>query len=288
MRYLRVSREVNDMSDEKSGRKFILREIRRILHERPHISAKLLCDELGLPYKKYRDIVYNEKWRMNKQLGLRGTPSSPSKVLHAVTLKAVLPAGVVTRVFERARGRVKAFGIWYPTQNRNGELAFVNRVCVAWIWPSGRFRMQFKEYVDYDAAMDVARQVLVAAGLTEDEAKGMEFETEAHREFYLGREVPQFKIRDYEDGLGLQIRADGSHPYSIETTESWPPWAKVIARSVEKSIEALQQSQTTTQVLVKQLSETTEYIAKALKVLMVAMGVEELAPARKEKPDYCL
>jgi len=271
------------LTDEKSERKIILREIRRILHERPHISAKLLCDELGLPYKKYRGIVYNEKWRMTKQLRLRGTPSTPSKVLHAVTLKAVLPAGVVPRVFERARGRAKDFGIWYPTLNRNGELAFINKVCVAWIWPSGRFRMQFKEYVDYDTAMDVARQVLIAAGLTEDEAKGIEFETEAHREFYLGKPVPQFKIRDYEDGLGLQIRADGSHPYSIETTESWPPWARVVAKKVEKSIEALQQSQMTTQTMVKQLSETTVYVAKALKVLMVALGIEELAPAKETK-----
>lgn len=271
------------MSETDINKRFLLREIRRILRERPHISAKLLCDELGIPYKKYRSLIYNERWKMRKLASLRGTPSTPSVVYHAVTLRAVLPADVVGGVFERARGRVKQFGMWYPSGNRNGELAFVNRLCAAWIWPSGKFRMQFKELIGFDEAVGVARQVLLAAGLSEDVVAGLSFETEGHREFYIGKEVPTFKIKDYEEPLGLEIRADGSHPYSIETTEKWPIWAKELAKGVEKSITALQQSQMPTNILIKQLAEEVMYIAKLLRLLF---PVEEMG--EKGVPSYAL
>lgn len=213
------------------GRRYIKREIRRILSDRPHISVELLCNELRLPYKKYRQLVWNERSRLNKSVRSRATPSTPSVVYHSLVFVGTLPRPLTYRGLDLAaanadkikgKEETQPFGIWYLTENRNGEAAFVNDYVVAWLWPTGRIRIQVKkDSVGFEEAKVWAGVCLKALNLTDQEASSVDFITERHREFYIGRLLPKFSITDYAGNGIKEIGVDGSHPYSIEVKESF-------------------------------------------------------------------
>lgn len=253
---------------EAAERRFITREIRQILTERPNISAKFLCDELGIPYNKYKQVIWNERCKLRKLISSRATPSTPSKVFHALRLKADLGEEVYRKARASCEGRPRGFGCWYLTENRNGELAFVNDWILAWLFPTGRFRAQLKRGVSsLPEALSWARVCLLALGMSEEDIAKVEFEMSRHRVFYIGKPLPPFRVDAYKKPLGLEIYADGSHPLSLETTESYPDWARAVVK-VEKTLEAIHQSSLTTQQLVKAMAEEVHYVAVLLNVLL--------------------
>jgi hypothetical protein len=252
-------------SDE---RRFITREIRQILTERPHISAKLLCEELGISYNKYRRIVYNERWKLMRS---RATPSSPSRVYHALALSADIGPDAYSKALATA-SREKCFGRWYVTDNRNRQLAFVNDWILAWLWPTGRYRAQLKRDVSkLQDALAWAKVTLLALGLSEDAASAVKFDFSRHRVFYIGKQVPQFRINEYRKPLGLEIYADGSHPMAVETTETTPDWFS----RAEATLNALHQGSLNMQQLLKAMAEEIHYLATIANALL-----------REEKPEF--
>lgn len=286
----------------KIGRRYIKREIRRILNDRPHISVELLCNELRLPYKKYRQLVWNERSRLNRSVRSRATPSTPSVVYHSLVFVGTLSRPLTYRGLDLAsanadkikgKGETQPFGIWYLTENRNGEAAFVNDYVVAWLWPTGRIRIQVKkDSVGFEEAKIWAGVCLKALNLTDQEADSVEFVTERHREFYIGKLLPKFSITDYAANGIKEIGVDGSHPYSIEAKESFADMILSLKESHSQLREELAQLragfaevETSNQRVMRELVDVVKAIAQPTQVgTQVHTEVDTQVRTQPEQP----
>jgi len=253
------------------GREYITEKIRRMIADRPNISAELLCQELRLPYKKYRQLIYNEKSKIRKLVRSNATPSTPLVEYHRLVFVAIpeLPPAFVGRIMERASRNPEGFGRWYVSDNRNRQLAFINDWVAAWLWPSGKMRVQIKkDSVGIEEGLRWVSVCLRAGELTDEEISTLKFTTEKHREFYIGRILPRFSIKDYKDRGIDEIGTTGSHPRAIQVRES-AEWLSELVRNnvlLQEEISGLRADLRTLEEsnhqVLKQLTETVSAIVR--------------------------
>ena len=122
---------MEDLSKKSKIGGSLSREIKRYLLQHPNASAKKVCQDLGIDYYMYRNLIYKCRhdlkiWESSKILGrVLQTPSC-----HRVEWRVrCLPEGLVRVLWERARkdGRGEPCR-WYVIRNRNKMLHYYDAV----------------------------------------------------------------------------------------------------------------------------------------------------------------
>ena len=231
------------------------REIKRYLLRFPNASTKKVCQELGLDYYRYRNLVYQCRhqlkiWESFKILG-RALRSPCS---HRVEWRVKgLPEELVKALWERARKDGKGETCqWYVIRNRNKMLHYYDEEIRINVFPkSGSCYILTNKPMSYQEIRKAFAHALALGVNRFDEESIRHFASfvekidvevnSQHRVFYVGPVTP-FKIEWYKPSLGLTIKSDGSHPEHIETIESYPAWVRELIAVNVKLIESLQTS----------------------------------------------
>lgn len=259
----KADRYVTDVTPRRSRRQNnqIKEAMLRYFREYPHSSAKSACSYLKLPYREYGGWVRKVKHDYTKWLRTVENPPTVTKNGHALTVLPSshhaefvghVPAELIERLRLVSAGR-SGFGVWYRSVNRNRQWCFRSSDVVIYVFPKSetcRVRMTrpmnmlaftnsaelaFAQLLPQNSPLASHKLIVGFVGDMLEEAASR------HCTFPIGPVTP-FKNTHYKSSLGLVIGADGSHPESLETWESTPPWAKRFVKEVISGNEATERA----------------------------------------------
>lgn len=202
----------------------ITERIHNYFMQHPNSKPKRACEDLGIDYNKYKNMASTIKGSVRKYYGL-GRPHKPHR--HVLTTEIDADSLALVKavcVNYRVKGR------WYRASNRNRMMCFIADQASVKVWESGTVHVEPHVAMSQKDLADFFFVTLSAAAGIRFEPANMLADSLVtagrHKCFPVGEAVPPFKIDHYKESLGIEIYADGSHPYDVEVKESWPPWIK--------------------------------------------------------------
>jgi len=214
----------------------ITERIRNYFMQYPNSKPKRACGDLKIDYNKYKSMISTVKGSVRNYLGLGRPQRVHRQVLSTKIGAAELDLVKAVCVDYRVKGR------WYRASNRNKMMCFIADQASVKVWESRTVRVEPHVAMSKKDLADFFFNTLnVAAGVPFEPANMLAdslVTARQHKVFPVGEPVPPFKIDHYKESLGLEIYTDASHPYAVETKESWPDWTKMFARAMSERAKA--------------------------------------------------
>jgi hypothetical protein len=205
----------------KNGNNSLRKQTFALLDENPRLTAKILCEKLGLPYSDYSNYMTKVKseWK-SYRLNERGSKCS----IHAWRGWCYVPDGV---------DRARALGVgWVLSRARNRWLLWKDRLGRLQWFETGRVNLYVRKPANLGRAYQLVCNGFSFAGLItdvkvlEEVLAGVRFKG-AHYVFETEHRLPRLVIGLFEKSNGIVIKVgDASHPNALEVATCYPDWAE--------------------------------------------------------------
>jgi hypothetical protein len=216
----------------KNGKDSLRQRVFALLDENPHLTAKTLCEKLGLQYSDYSNYMAKLKsewksYRLNEQ-------GSNCSSVHAWRGLCRVPTPV---------DRVLALEVgWEHTEAKNRWLLWKDKFGRMMWFENGTVYLYVKSPVNMGRIKQLVWNGFGDTGLIFDikildELASTIRPTGAHYVFETRQPLPRKTIRYFEKSHGLTIKiGDKSHPTAVEVESRPPDWAEHLSLSLEKVV----------------------------------------------------
>ena len=223
----------SDISDSDS----ITQQVFKYLNKNPLLTAKPLCQILGLQYREHGHYIRNlrSRWKYHHR-NERGSKCS----LHGWRGWCYLPTYMPTDV------RSRAVGVgWVVSRARNRWLLWKDRIGRLQWFETGRVNLYVRKPANLGRAYQLICNGFSFTGLVTD-IKVLEqilstirFKG-AHYVFPVGQRLPKLTIDLFQKSSGIIIKVgDDTHPDSLEVIATFPDWGERMERVLEQHLDIL-------------------------------------------------
>jgi hypothetical protein len=230
---LREKNRHYDISDSDS----IAQQVFKRLDKNPLLTAKPLCQLLGLPYREHGHYIRNlrSRWKYHHRNeqgskcsshGWRGWCCLPGEVAGGIRTRAV----DVGWLASRARNR------WLLWKDRLGRLQW---------FETGRVNLYVRKPANLGRVYQLICNAFSFTGLITDvkvleQVLGSVRFKGAHFVFPVGQRLPRLTIDLFAKSNGMIVKVgDSTHPDSIELIAMYPDWAERNERLFEELLDVL-------------------------------------------------
>jgi hypothetical protein len=264
----------------------------------PLLSPKIICKELGLPYKQYHNYVSKVKWEWkHNPKNERGSKCSN---IHCFKAKLVLDKGFSDGVMDVLLDvmRKRAGGCW-----RDGANCVSCVGCIGQRWELSRAKNRFLIYrgrlgrvtwfrsgtvllhVNKPGNLGRAKQLFADAfggeGLVEDvnlvvrladgicEKVGLKglglYQKGLHAAYCTNQRLPSLTINDFAKSHGITVKVgDRSHPNAVEIIAEFPAQTERLIEQTGRLVERLESKELENVELKAKLGRLMELLDSAL------------------------
>jgi len=201
-----------------------------ILRDKPYYKPKYICKLLGINYDQHGHYVNTLKSYFHSYYKI-GSPQKPHR--------RVFVWGCVVEDYDvRMAYREKALeNKWRLPKSRQRNKFLIYRGShgtVHW-YPSGKVMLYLQGGLMLARVKELFSRAFsfLPRNLLLRYLDAPVREESRHMVFDVGAPMPRFDIRFYEKSHGIRIFTDGSHPQSIEVSESSPFWLQGFTEVVE-------------------------------------------------------
>jgi len=212
------------------------RSVFSLLDNDPYLTAKTICEMLGLPYKeKYRYLnKLKSDWKSNHE----NKQGSNCSSVHAWSGCCHVPQYV-------DRDLALKVG-WKPTKAKNHWLLWKDESGIGrMMWfESGRVNLYVTSPVNLGKVKQLVSNGFGFTGLIFSDKVMLQVQETihhygSHHVFDVGSPLPKKTVKDFEKSHGITIKiGDMSHPKSVEVEAHVPDWAERLTFSLERIADA--------------------------------------------------
>lgn len=263
-------------------------------HPDPLLSPKIICKQLGLPYRQYRNYISKTKWEWKHNP--RNERGSKCSNIHCFKGKLVLDREFSDRLMDVLLGvmRRREGGCWRDPANcvgcvgcigqgwelsraKNRFLIYRGRLGrVVWFRSGtvllhvrkpgnlGRAKQLFADAFGGEGLIrDVDLVVRLADGICEKvglKALGV-YQKGLHAAYSTNQRLPSLTIDDFARSHGITVKVgDRSHPNAVEVIAEFPAQTERLIEQVGRLVERLECAEKRNVELVGKLSKFMELV----------------------------
>jgi len=218
----------SDISDSDS----LAQQVFKNLDKNPLLTAKPLCQILGLQYREHGHYIRNlrTRWKYHHK-NERGSKCSLHGWRGWCYLPNGGPAGIRTRAVEVG---------WLASRARNRWLLWKDRLGRLQWFETGRVNLYVRKPANLGRAYQLICNGFSFTGLItdikvlEEVLSNVRFKG-AHYVFSVGQRLPKLTIDLFQKSSGIIIKVgDVTHPDSLEVIATYPDWAERNERMFEQ------------------------------------------------------
>jgi hypothetical protein len=219
-----------------------LREkVEKILNKNPLISARYICQILGIPYKHNRQKIYNIKNRWKSNIKYEGGSNPSFHGWYGWNYIPEVYKEVLDLKRQEVRERLVSVG-WKESKAKNKWLYWSERLGRIQWYQTGRLRIYCRKPSEKTLNARV-KQLMANAFFATHVISNWEVMEQLmavkhyglHVAYETGQRQPMMTVTEFKDSNGIIIKlGDKSHPSSLEVISLYPDWHLQTMKALDK------------------------------------------------------